>query len=133
MALDLIPRKVHDGYRFQERRHACAILATDFPEEWKDVLRCLDHFTLRRSDILKKGGRGCPELAEAGCRRHKKSRIGILPEGKEVLRSKNVSLRCLSWLSDPARKVRHRAKRGLPNVPHDGHGAVGSNPNEAHM
>jgi len=56
MGLDLIPRRLQAKYRFEDREHACAILAGDFPDEWKDLLDCLDAFRLRRSDIIKGGG-----------------------------------------------------------------------------
>jgi hypothetical protein len=57
VGIDLIPAGVRRKYRFDERGHACAILKTDFPSEWRDILACLDAFVLRRTDILKKGGR----------------------------------------------------------------------------
>jgi Restriction endonuclease BglII len=56
MGLDLIPKRLRNKYRFEEREHACAILAGDFPSEWKDLLDCLDAFSLRRSYIVKGGG-----------------------------------------------------------------------------
>jgi hypothetical protein len=54
--LDLIPRPLQARYRFEEREHACAILAGDFVSEWKDLLDCLKAFTLRQSYIIKGGG-----------------------------------------------------------------------------
>jgi hypothetical protein len=35
MGLDLIPQALRQKYRFDERHHACAILARDFPNEFK--------------------------------------------------------------------------------------------------
>lgn len=57
MGLDLIPRSLHKKYVFDEREHATAILATDFSDEWNDILKCLRAFSLKKSAILKPGGR----------------------------------------------------------------------------
>lgn len=56
MGIDLIPQSILDRYTVEERRHACAILATDFREEFKDITECLDQFKLARSEILVGGG-----------------------------------------------------------------------------
>ena len=56
MGLDLIPEELRQRYRFDEREHACAILANDFPDEFTDILDCLDAFRLRRSYIAIPGG-----------------------------------------------------------------------------
>src|SRR2546430_11471571 len=37
MGLDLIPATLHAKYKFEERDHTCAILARDFPDEFKDI------------------------------------------------------------------------------------------------
>jgi hypothetical protein len=50
--LNLIPKALQERYRFEEREHGCAILATDFASEWKDLLDCLKAFTLRKSYIV---------------------------------------------------------------------------------
>ena len=60
MGLDLIPHALRSKFHFDEREHACAILATDFPNEFQDMLDCLDWFTLRRSHILTPGGGRSP-------------------------------------------------------------------------
>jgi hypothetical protein len=60
MSLDLIPAKLRGKYTFEERDHACAILATDFPAEFQDLLACLNAFTLKKSDILTPGGGRSP-------------------------------------------------------------------------
>ena len=44
MSLDHIPRTVREKYRFEEWRHAIAILTVDFPNEWKDSCRVLGIF-----------------------------------------------------------------------------------------
>ncbi len=43
-----------------ERHHACAILCTDFPSEWKDLLDALDQLRLPKSQILTAGGAKSP-------------------------------------------------------------------------
>ncbi len=54
--LKLIPKRLKARFRFEERGHACAILAGDFPAEFQDIMECLDSFVLRKSDILTPGG-----------------------------------------------------------------------------
>jgi hypothetical protein len=44
----------------EERHHACSILMTDFPGQWKDLIDVLRQFKLRRSDIAKGGGNKSP-------------------------------------------------------------------------
>lgn len=56
MAIDLIPQDVRDRYIVLEVRHACAVLATDFPNEFADLLACLREFKLVRSEIVVGGG-----------------------------------------------------------------------------
>jgi len=56
MGLDLLPEALRRKYHFDERHHACAILATDFQKEFADLLSCLDQFRLRKSHILTPGG-----------------------------------------------------------------------------
>ena len=56
MGLDLIRKSVRKRYTVQERGHACSILAGDFPSEFKDLMDCLDAFTLTKSHIVKPGG-----------------------------------------------------------------------------
>lgn len=60
MGLDSIPAALRNKYLFEERDHACAILATDFPVEFNDLLSCLTAFTLKESDILTPGGGRSP-------------------------------------------------------------------------
>jgi hypothetical protein len=56
MGLELIPEVLRARYRFDEREHACAILARDFPSEFADILGCLDAFCLKHSEIIVPGG-----------------------------------------------------------------------------
>lgn len=60
MGLDAIPNRLWQRYHFEEREHACAILAQDFPQEFADLLDCLAAFHLKRSDILTPGGGRSP-------------------------------------------------------------------------
>jgi hypothetical protein len=56
MAVNLIPAKTRKRFQFDERRHACAIMATDFKDEFADIIGCLDGFSLVRSEIVVGGG-----------------------------------------------------------------------------
>lgn len=56
MALDLIPSRLRNRFRFEERHHATSILASDFAEEFNDILLCLDAFKLKKSSIVVPGG-----------------------------------------------------------------------------
>ncbi len=56
MSINIIPPTLLDRYRFEDRNHACGILASDFPGEWQDILDCLDQFALKKSWIMVGGG-----------------------------------------------------------------------------
>jgi hypothetical protein len=56
MGLDLIPNALRQKYTFAEWHHACAVLAIDFPDEFRDLMDCLDAFTLKKSAIMTPGG-----------------------------------------------------------------------------
>lgn len=56
MGVDLIPEPLRARFRFDERNHATAVLASDFPNEFADILGCLNAFTLKRSEITGGGG-----------------------------------------------------------------------------
>lgn len=45
------------GYQAFEWRHATAILASDFPDEWAELLDVLTKLTISESDFTEKGGR----------------------------------------------------------------------------
>ena len=60
MGIDLIPANLRAKFKFEERLHACAILRTDFPNEWQDILACLKEFTLKQSEVLTAGGNKSP-------------------------------------------------------------------------
>jgi Restriction endonuclease BglII len=55
MALSVVPRDVQTRYQIEERRHACAILAADFPTEFADLIECLRQFELVRSEVTAPG------------------------------------------------------------------------------
>jgi len=57
MGLDLIPADIQARFLIEERRHACAIMATDFRDELGQLLDCLRSFRLLRSEIVAEGGR----------------------------------------------------------------------------
>ncbi len=56
MGFELIPKNLQERYRFYERNYACGILTADFPDEWQDIVDCLQHFVLRKSFIENPGG-----------------------------------------------------------------------------
>lgn len=56
MSTDIIPPSIRKRYQIEERNHACAILAYDFPSEWQDIIDCLENFHLKRSAIMVGGG-----------------------------------------------------------------------------
>lgn len=60
MALELLPDFIREKYETVEWHHASAILKTDFPEEWNDLIEVLTNFRLLKSHILEPGGRKSP-------------------------------------------------------------------------
>lgn len=60
MGLESIPQTVRNRYHIDERGHACAILASDYPNEFQDLIDCLSQFVLRKSHILTPGGGRSP-------------------------------------------------------------------------
>ena len=50
------PKKLRDKYEIHQWKHACAILKSDFPNEWKDLMDMLSNFHLLKSWIVKGGG-----------------------------------------------------------------------------
>lgn len=57
MSHRLIPESVLQRFEFHEWKHASAILHTDFPNEWADVMALLEQFVLRKSEVIAGGGR----------------------------------------------------------------------------
>jgi hypothetical protein len=56
----LLPEDIRDSYQIEERHHACSILKSDFPKEWKDLIDVLREFTLKKSELQAKGGNKSP-------------------------------------------------------------------------
>ncbi len=57
MTLDQIPFEIRELYEIHEWKHACAILASDFPDEWNDIIEVLSEFRLYKSWLTRGGGR----------------------------------------------------------------------------
>ncbi|MCG3126782.1 MAG: hypothetical protein CHACPFDD_01637 [Phycisphaerae bacterium] len=51
-----IPAEISRDYEVHEWKHASAILKTDFPTEWADVLAVLKAFRLKKSQVVVGGG-----------------------------------------------------------------------------
>src|SRR5690606_35395186 len=54
--MDFYSAFIVDHYEIHEWKHAAAILRSDFPEEWNDIVCVLSEFRLRRSWIDSGGG-----------------------------------------------------------------------------
>ena len=54
---EIVPAEILKKYEVHEWRHASAVLSTDFPNEWKDIIDVLSEFRLKKSDMLEGGGR----------------------------------------------------------------------------
>jgi hypothetical protein len=50
------PNELSRLYEFHQWKHACAILKSDFSNEWKDLIAMLTNFRLKKSWITKGGG-----------------------------------------------------------------------------
>jgi hypothetical protein len=57
VTIDLLPPFIRENYEVHEWRHACAVLSTDFPAEWRDICDVFSEFRLRHSHIAVPGGR----------------------------------------------------------------------------
>jgi hypothetical protein len=64
MPLEALDHFILQHYEVHEWRHASAILASDFPEEFAEIQSVLKSFRLRRSQIIAPGGRKS-EIAES--------------------------------------------------------------------
>lgn len=56
MAIEDIPVFIRENYQIQEWRHASAVLANDFPNEWDDIIEVLTSFRLLKSEVIRMGG-----------------------------------------------------------------------------
>ena len=57
MGIEQLPEYIRANYEVHEWRHACAVLATDCPQEWQHIIEVLTAFTLKNSHIAVGGGR----------------------------------------------------------------------------
>jgi hypothetical protein len=60
MGLELLPTTILENYECREWKHAAAILKTDFPGEWAEILDVLSGFELTKSSVLTPGGGKSP-------------------------------------------------------------------------
>jgi hypothetical protein len=60
LGIDLLPDKVRKNFDVEERHHATAILKTDFPKEWDDLIAGLMQLSLPKSQIMTPGGGKSP-------------------------------------------------------------------------
>ncbi len=56
MSTTNLPNDIQENYEIHEWKHACAILATDFPLEYGEICEVLSSFRLRKEWISKGGG-----------------------------------------------------------------------------
>lgn len=56
MTIEVWSSFLREHYEMREFRHASAILASDFPEEFRDITEILSNFRLRRSQVTAAGG-----------------------------------------------------------------------------
>lgn len=64
MGINLLPEDILYNYEVHEWKHALAILKSDFPDEWNDLISLLKTFRLCKSWIFEGGGRKS-KVAEA--------------------------------------------------------------------
>ena len=57
MGSEFLSDYILSNYEVHEWKHACAILRSDFPAEWEDLIELLSQFRLPKSWIISKGGR----------------------------------------------------------------------------
>jgi hypothetical protein len=57
MGPNLLPKFILNHYEVHEWKHACAILSSDFPNEWTDIVDVLTKFRLKKSWLTIGGGR----------------------------------------------------------------------------
>ena len=64
MVIDLLPAEIRSNYEVHEWKHACAVLSSDFPSEWNDLIEVLTSFKLKKSHIAV-GGKNKSKVASA--------------------------------------------------------------------
>jgi hypothetical protein len=62
MPFDMFPHEIRKKYELHQWRHACAILAKDFPNELADIIDTLGRFQLKKS-WLTVGGKNKSEIS----------------------------------------------------------------------
>lgn len=60
MGIEVWPEAIRNSYEMHEWRHASAILATDFPAEFADIVEVLSNFKLLRSEVAAAGKNKSP-------------------------------------------------------------------------
>jgi hypothetical protein len=91
LSIKLLPQEIRNDYQIEERHHACSILKTDFPEQWKDLADVLMKFKLKKSHMAAKGGnkspisRGLNGLFYGKGWKEKSFDIKVTADGKETL------------------------------------------------
>ena len=56
MSINDFAKDILGKFEIHEWKHACAILKSDFPDEWKELVEMLQAFQLKKSWITKGGG-----------------------------------------------------------------------------
>lgn len=57
MGIELLPNYILDNYEVHEWKHACAVLKSDFSNEWMEIIELLQNFKLCKSWLIEGGGR----------------------------------------------------------------------------
>jgi hypothetical protein len=60
MSFNIFPKSIRSQYELHEWRHACAILAKDFPSELADLIEVMGRFRLKKSWLMVGGGNKSP-------------------------------------------------------------------------
>lgn len=56
MSTELLPADIRKLYEVREWKHACAVLKSDYPEQWNDILDVLRKFRFTEANIRAAGG-----------------------------------------------------------------------------
>lgn len=56
MVISILPDVIKQKYEIHEWKHATAVLSSDFPDEWGDLINVLSRYRLKKSEILAPGG-----------------------------------------------------------------------------
>ena len=64
MGVDQLPQSIRDNYEVHEWKHACAILANDFPEEWQNIRNRLSQQNAGQHQQAGKQQPNGPNIAE---------------------------------------------------------------------